>query len=243
MAGQSSSLTARKVTVTYYTTENDDSNSIRPMTEEESIEAYRQIIEEQPDALADLYIDFYDFVQIESLIFKHRLSAAMLIFNAASHGIDELMSKFEAKREDGSYLVSGWEAESNLVLSEAQGVTNDAYNLSIGATIVMAVAALESLLIDLIPDSEPKPRGLYRLLHAFLRRYGVPESQAAVITEMGKKLRDRRNTFAHSLNGSYWEIDPSVAAMFTSETMEDTLYTVGRLAVMIERIVLARAST
>jgi hypothetical protein len=133
-------------------------------------EAYRHIIEEQPAALADLYIDFYDFRQVEFLIFKNRLSAAVLISNAASRGIYELMSKFEAKREDGSYLISGWESESELALSEALTVTNDAHNLSIGATIVTAVAALESLLIDLTPDSE---------------------------------LRGRRNTFAHSLTGSY----------------------------------------
>jgi hypothetical protein len=149
------------------------------------------------------------------------------------------MSKFEAKREDGSYLISGWESESDLALSEALTVTNDAHNLSLGATIVTAVAALESLLIDLTPDSEPKPRGLAPLLLAFLRRYGVSESQTATMTETGKKLRVRRNTFAHSLTGSYRETDPSVAAMFTSETMEDTLYTVGRLAVLMERIVLA----
>jgi hypothetical protein len=111
------------MTVTYYTAEDEDPNSIRPMTEEESLQAYRQIIEEQPDALADLYIDFYDFVQVEFLIFKNRLSAAVLISNAASREIDELMSKFEAKREDGSYIVSGWESESDLALSEAQTVT------------------------------------------------------------------------------------------------------------------------
>jgi|SRR5215471_226394 len=224
--------------MTYYTAVNEDLDDLRPMTREETIEAYRQIIEEEPQALADLYIDFYDFRQIEFLIFKNRLSSAVLIANSAEHGIGQLASKLETREQDGSYIVPGWEAESGDVLSESLGVTNDARNISIGATIVTAVAALEALLIDLAPKSEPRPKGLYQLLQAFLRRYAVLAAKTEIM-EMGKKVRDRRNTFAHSLTGSYWETDPSIAAMFTPETMEDTLYTVGRIAVLMEEIVLA----
>jgi hypothetical protein len=225
--------------MTYYTAVNEDLDDLRPMTREETIEAYRQIIEEEPQALADLYIDFYDFRRIEFLIFKNRLSSAVLIANSAEHRIGQLASKLETRQQDGSYIVPGWEAESGDVLSESLGVTNAARNISIGATIVTAVAALEGLLIDLAPKSEPRPKGLYQLLQAFLRRYAVLEPAKTEIMEMGKKVRDRRNTFAHSLTGSYWETDPSITAMFTSETMEDTLYTVGRIAVLMEEIVLA----
>jgi hypothetical protein len=228
-----------EMTVTYYTSDSGDIESLRPMTKDEMVEMYRQIVDEDPTALADLYIDFHDFSQVEFLIFKDRLSSAVLMSNSARRGIDELISKFKAQRKDGSHLVPGWEGESDMALDEALGLTGDSYGISIGATIATAVAALESLLIDLSPKSEPRPQGLHRLLQAFLRRYGVLKTQAKTITEMERKVGKRRNTFAHSLTGSYWETDASVAAMFTSEAMEDTLYTVGKLAVLIEEIVLA----
>lgn len=107
----------------------------------------------------------------------------------------------------------------------------------------MAVAALESLLIDLTPDSEPKPRGLHRLLLAFLRRYRVLKSRSEHITEMELSVGRRRNAFAHTLTGSYFANDRSLQAMFTPETMEDTLYTVGKIAVLMEELVLANDSS
>lgn len=220
--------------MSYYKADDGNPNSLRPMTKDEAIETYLLTADEDPTVLADLYIDFHDFGQVEFLIFRDRLSSAVLISNLTEKAIAELASKFEAMQKDGSHRVPGWEGESDLVLEESLGVTGDAYKLSIGATIVTAVAALESLLIDLIPDSEPRPEGLYRLLQAFLRRYKVPKAQAKVIDEMGLKVGKRRNTFAHSLTGSYWEKDEQVAAMFTPEIMEDTLYTAGKLAVLME---------
>lgn len=124
-----------------------------------------------------------------------------------------------------------------MALDEALSVTGHSYRISIGATIVTAVAALESLLIDLSSESRRRPQGLHPLLQAFLQQYSVTHTQAETITEMARKVKDRRNTFAHSLTGSYWRTDTSVEAMFTSEVMEETLYTVGRLAILIEEIV------
>ena len=225
--------------MTYYIAASEDSDDLRPTTSEESMEAYRRTIEKEPRALADLYIDFYGFSQIEFLVFKDRLSSAVLIANSAEQRIGELESRLEASQQDGSYIVPGWEAESGDVLSESLGMTNDARGISIGATIVTAVAALESLLIDLSPEPGSHPRGLQPRLQTFLRRHVVPEPDKTKIREMGKKLADRRNAFAHLLIGSYWETDRSVAAMFTSEAMEDTLYTVGRVAVLMNEIVQA----
>jgi hypothetical protein len=225
--------------VTYYTAANEDLDDLRPMTKEESLEAYRGLIREEPQALADLYIDFHDFVQIEFLIFKDRLSSAVLIANSAERGIGELASKLEASQQEGSYIVPGREAESGEVHSESVFIIRDARKISIGATIITAVSALESLLVDLAPESKSRRRGLHALLQDFLRLYVVAEPARTEITEMGNTVRDRRNTFAHSLTGSYWETDTSIAAMFTLESLEDTLYTVGRIAVLMEEIVLA----
>jgi hypothetical protein len=58
--------------MTYYKSEGHDPDlgSLRPMTEEEMIAAYGVMASEDPTVLADLYIDFHDFSQIEVLIFK-----------------------------------------------------------------------------------------------------------------------------------------------------------------------------
>ena len=81
-----------------------------------------------------------------------------------------------------------------------------------------------------------------RFVGAGLERYKVPNSQAHTIAKMGQRVGRPRNTFAHSLTGSYWETDESIAAMFTTEAMEDSLYTVGAMAILIEEIVTARAT-
>jgi hypothetical protein len=40
------------------------------MTKDEAIQTYRQVADEDIDMLADLYLDFNDFDQIEFLIFR-----------------------------------------------------------------------------------------------------------------------------------------------------------------------------
>lgn len=210
-----------------------------PMNKKESIEFYRQVSDEDPSLLADLYLDFYTFSQIEFLIFRNRLSSAILISNAAKKTIAEMESTFKAQQKSGSHRIPGWEGESDLDLEEKLGIIEDTYRISIGTTIVTAVVALESLLIDLTLDSDPKPRGLHRLLLAFLKRYKVSKSQSEYITEMELRVGKRRNIFAHTLTGSYFAKDKSSQAMFTPETMEDTLYIVSKIAILMEELVLA----
>jgi hypothetical protein len=208
------------------------------MTRDEAIEFYREIVKDDPEPLADLYVDFYVFSQIEFLIFRDRLSSAILISNSTKKALDELVARFETIRKEGSHLVPGWEAESDMGLDESFGIAEQAHRISIGATIVTAVAALEALLIDLTPDTAPRPKGLHNLLQALLNRYEVPDSEAEGIMQMSQKVGKWRNTFAHSLTGSYWETDKSIAAMFTPETMEEALYTVGEIGVALEGIVM-----
>ena len=225
--------------MTYYLSEDDGSGPEpgRPMTRDEMLSEYPEISKDDPTFLADLYIDFHDFDRIEFLVFKDRLSSAVFIAAMARRGIDEVLTRSEITRKNGSHRVPGWEGESEMALDEAVGIAKYSYKISIGATIVTAVAALESLLADLASTSRPSRRGLHSLLQAFLRQHRVPSDEAAIITGLERKIAERRNTFAHSLTGSYWGDAPSLASMFTSETMEDTLHTVGELSVWLERIV------
>jgi len=143
------------------------------------------------DMLADLYLDFNDFDQIELLIFRDRLSAAVLIANSVKKSLNGLASKYDAMRVDGSYAVPGWETETSENFDEKVGIPGAAHQISIGATILTAVAALESLLIDLTPDSEPRVRGLRKLIQAFLDRYEVPNSQRLLLQRWAREWAGR----------------------------------------------------
>lgn len=224
--------------MTYYILD-DDGETFLPMDREEMVRSYHQHADEMPTSLADLYVDFHDFDRHEFLEFKDRLSSAVLISRAARRGIDEALAKFEAQKGDRSHRVPGWETESDIVLDETLGVTRDSYEISVGATIVTAVAALEGLLIDLLGDADsPRRGGLIPRLKAFLHQQHVPTEEAQGILEMAKAVADPRNAFAHSLTGSPWHTSGEEVT-FTAETMENILFAVGRLAVLLEDIVLA----
>ena len=128
----------------YYTADNEDPDRLRPMTKDEAIQTYRQVADEDIDMLADLYLNFNDFDQIEFLIFRGRLSAAVLIANSVKKSLNGLASKYDAMRVDGSYAAPGWETETSENFDEKVGIPEAAYRISIGATILTAVAALES---------------------------------------------------------------------------------------------------
>lgn len=221
--------------MTYYFLD-DDGETFLPMDREEMVRSYHQYADEEPTSLADLYLDFHDFDQVEFLVFKDRLSSAILISRAAHRGIDETLAKFEAQKGDGSHRVLGWEGESDMMLTETLGITRDSYEISVGATIVTAVAALEGLLIDLLGSADmPRRGGLITRLEAFLRQQHVPAEQAQEIIEKGKAIAEPRNAFAHSLTGSHW-YPPDEKVAFTTETMENILFAVGRFAVLLEEL-------
>lgn len=224
--------------MTYYLLD-DDGETFHPMTHDEMVRSYHEYADEEPTSLADLYTDFHDFDWPVFLVFKSRLSSAVLISRAARRGIDEALAKFEAQQADASHRLPGWERESDMMLRETIGVTKDSYEVSAGATIAAAVAALESLLIDLLGSPDiPRRGGLIPRLEAFLRQQHVPDDQAQDIIEQCKAIAKPRNAFAHSLTGSHWhpsEKDVTLAA----ETMENTLFAVGRFAILLEEIFLA----
>lgn len=110
-----------------------------------------------------------------------------------------------------------------------------AEEISIGATMVTAVAALESLLKDLLPDGPDTRGGLSRLVESFLMRYEPSREDAQNIRKMVSKVGSRRNTFAHNLTGSFWGVkNPDVK--FDAATMHDALFTVGEIAIALEAL-------
>jgi hypothetical protein len=212
-----------------------DPDFSRPLSQREHVEAYWANADDDPDSLADLYLDFHNFDRIEFILFKGRLSAAILIARSAQKAISRLQDRLGQERQDGSHRVPGWEAESDLVLEESLGVVQDAQDIAIGATILSAVAALELLLKEL-SASTGKRNGLDQTLKDFLARQNASPDETKRITDMVSRVRTRRNSFAHTLTGSYWD-RPTTEDMFTPESMDDTLFAVAEIAIALEALI------
>ncbi|OCB26018.1 hypothetical protein A5689_11825 [Mycobacterium intracellulare subsp. yongonense] len=82
------------------------------------VQMYWDAVDDSPEMLADLYVNFHQFDQVEFLIFKDRLSAAILVANSTRQSVADQRRKFEAMKKDASHRVPGWEGESDMILDE-----------------------------------------------------------------------------------------------------------------------------
>jgi hypothetical protein len=206
----------------------------RPMTQQEHVETYWANVDNDPSSLADLYLNFHDFDRIEFLLFKGRLSAAILVARSALTATSRLEAVFEQQCRNGSHRVPGWKGESDDLLDESVGVVQDAQDIAIGASILAAVAALELLLKELSAGTE-KQSGLDQTLKEFLKQENASPDEVERIIESVSRVRKRRNSFAHTLTGSYWD-RRTTGNMFTQEAMDDTLFTVAEVAIALEAL-------
>lgn len=227
---------ARKWTdVWYHSDENGMPDLSRPMTHVEMVQFYWEVADDTPNILAELYVNFHQFDRVEFLIFKDRLSAAILVANSTRQAVEAVKVGLEQDKKDGSRRAQGWEGESDMALDESLYVIENAQEISIGATMLTAVAALESLLKDLASDGEQSRGGLRQLVMGFLARHGTSPDEKQKILGMVSKVSDRRNTFAHTLTGSYWATSEA-KFKFDTATMHDTLFTVGEIAIALEAL-------
>ncbi|MCM0673533.1 hypothetical protein NCC78_02190 [Micromonospora phytophila] len=219
----------------FHADEKGDPDLSRPLDQLEHVQVYWANADNDPESLADLYLNFHDFGRVEFLLFKGRLSATILVARSARIATSRLMARLQQQRRDGSHRFPGWEAESDGVLEESVGVVEDAEKIAIGAAILAAVAALELLLKEL-SDSADTRSGLDQTLKEFLKRRNVSSNETERIIEMVSRVRERRNSFAHTLTGSYWD-QPTAERILTPESMDDTLFTVGKIAIALEALV------
>ncbi|WP_146605677.1 hypothetical protein [Micromonospora craterilacus] len=219
----------------FHADERGDPDLSRPLTQLEHVQVYWANADNDPESLADLYLNFHDFGRVEFLLFKGRLSAAILVARSARIATSRLMARLEQQRRDGSHRVPGWEVESDDVLEESVGVVQDAEEIAIGSAILAAVAALELLLKEL-SDSTGKRSGLDQTLKDFLTRRNASSDETERIIKMVSRVRERRNSFAHTLTGSYWD-QPTTERILTPESMDDTLFTIGKIAIALEALV------
>lgn len=220
----------------YHSTDDGNPDFSRPMTHPEMVQMYWDTVDDNPEMLAELYVNFHQFDQVEFLIFKDRLSAAILVANSTRQAVAEQRAALEAKKKDGSHRVSGWEGESDMVLDEQLFIVDNGQGISNGASMLTAVSALESLFRDLAPDGDASRGGLTQLAKEFLRQHNAKSEDRDEILAMVAKVSKRRNAFAHTLTGSYWATE-ELEFKFDWPTLEDTLLTVGEIAIALERLV------
>lgn len=215
----------------------DENGPTRPMTPNEMDQAYHAMKPDDVLSLADLYIDFQDVGDVEFLLFKDRLSAAVLMTEVATSTLERLGAERMELRATGAHREPGWEAESDLHLeSEEAWIASTAQSLMYGAALMAAVAALESLIDDLRANG-PRPNGLTRKAERLLIEVAMPASTRVRIEGEIRLLAQQRNAYAHALDGSPWGNEQRD---FTFADCEKTFHLVGRLAV---DLTLARRST
>jgi hypothetical protein len=218
-----------------YADEHGDPDFSRPVPQHEQLRLYWSNVDSEPQTLAGYYLDFHVFSRVEFILFEHRLSASILVARSARAANGHLQGQLEQQKQDGSHIVPGWEAESEGYHEDSIGVVEDAQKISIGATILTAVAALELLLKELSPEGDRRS-GLDQFLRRFLTRHNASPDTRSSIVEMTSEVRRHRNAFAHTLTGSYWD-PPTEPDVYTWESMEKVLFTVGRIAILLEDLI------
>jgi hypothetical protein len=83
-----------------------------------------------------------------------------------------------------------------------------------------------------LSTSTGRQSGLDQTLKDFLAQQNASPDETKRIIEMVSRVRERRNSFAHTLTGSYWD-RPTTEGIFTPESMDDTLFTVGEIAIAL----------
>lgn len=199
------------------------------LSEEEALDFYWHLVPEHPELLAHYYLQFVESGQVEWLIFRDRLSAAILVARSATKSIRALEVSATRQRRDGSHrTLPGWEGEADMAQDELISLLTESQEIAVGATILTAVAALESFLDDLTP-AIANVHGLQNRLNLFLKELDVPKETAKELRTRVLRLGQLRNSFAHSLTGSYFSRHEK--GKYTEALLEETLQAVGGVAV------------
>lgn len=209
------------------------------MNHDEMLAFYRELADQDVTILADLYLDFTDLDRPTFQVFKDRLCSAILLARAVTTRTDEIVRQCADDAHTGAHRAPGWEGESAMMLDERQALGDIAAAIARGAATLTAVAAFESLLDDLLPPAAAPGGGLIRKWTAVIQDYQFPGHETAPLTAQVRKIGRRRNTFAHELTGSYWPKNglTEPTPVFDDASLEDTLHTVGRLAVTLEALI------
>src|SRR5829696_3634939 len=91
----------RRSAIWYHADENGMPDFARPMTHPEMVQLYWETADYSPEMLAELYVNFHQFDQVEFMVFKDRLSAAILVANSTRQSVARVRAEFEQQKKDG----------------------------------------------------------------------------------------------------------------------------------------------
>ncbi|MBF6100474.1 hypothetical protein IU510_20660 [Nocardia cyriacigeorgica] len=233
----------------YFEVDPNDPSKFVYLPEEQMEAVYWEKADDYPNDLAELYLGFHDFARIEFLVFRDRLSAAIFLWRSANSAADRALGSLGHRKRTADRAAPppndpAWnlwyQVDYENDLDENIYTVEQARTIACGAAAMTAVAALEALIDDLTPPNSSRRGGLHIKMSRLLDRIAPPPDIRSDIEAEVTKVRDRRNDYAHALTGSPWPrpTTPDRPArphtVFDAETLEDTLYTVGEIAVWLE---------
>jgi hypothetical protein len=215
-----------------------------PMTHEEMVALYHASSDLHAIDLADLYVDFAVFRQVEFMVFKDRLSMAVFLSRSTLAAAEQLREEWEDLAQSMDSV-----PDIDLVVSENREMASDLAGIARGAATLTSVAAFESLIDDLRSPPKQDVPGLLPKWRILLDQRRIPDAASKRLTHNLRKVAKRRNDYAHSLTGSYWPKLSSPGeprrpqSTFSAEELEDTFFTVGQLAVRLESLIATHSPT
>ncbi|MCX5321819.1 hypothetical protein [Streptomyces sp. NBC_00120] len=177
--------------------------------------------------------------RIEFISFEYRVASLAWLRTKIEKDVDSEVSELRATRAAGTHRVEGWEGESDQALDESVFMLDsDIRQISAGVIIVAAVAALESLMnqmLDQPGDDSLHRAGLTRKAHKLATRWSAAVDSSVFDEHVGW-LRERRNSFAHRLID---DVDPQWRNHvpdwdFDGAAADEALVRVGEVAWMLE---------
>ncbi|MFD9432704.1 hypothetical protein [Streptomyces sp. NPDC060002] len=177
--------------------------------------------------------------RIEFVSFEYRISSLAWLRSKITKSVDVELAELHAHREARAHRVRGWEGESDLILDESVNVLDtDVRQISAGVIVVASVAALESLMNQML--DQPGDERLHRAgLTQKARELAARWSAVIDRTELDEHipwLRDRRNSFAHRLIDDVdpqWRTQPP-AWDFDDDMADEALARISAVAWMLE---------
>ncbi len=134
--------------------------------------------------------------------FAYRLASLAWLHRKIAESVALEVAELNDQRRTGVHRIPGWEGESDMILEESlYTVDTDTRQIGAGVIVVAAVAALESLMNQMLGepgDARLHRAGLTQKANALQMRWQTV-IDAAEFGEHIAWLRDRRNSFAHRL--------------------------------------------
>lgn len=174
----------------------------------------------------------------EFVKFEYGFNALVWLYRKVANNVTEELQRLEALLQSDRYRNPYFTDDSDEIVSESAGTLRHAGEISSGAIIAACSSAVESLFMDLLPESSSGPRAPRGLVAKaqFLMTTWPDVDKAAEFIKHVRWLSQRRNSFAHRLihEGGGW--DPTGTAYnFDEEAVKETFERVGKIVTILEQ--------